>query len=115
MVQTKEYSDAEKIEELFNSLTYIADSLDDEDRNSSWGRDEIDKAKRLAEELPDLFVDEGRLLSLAIRTEMPEIIDLFMASNPSRDTLKDLGNAAWARMISPWGNLFVKMVLARRK
>lgn len=104
----KEYSDEEKIEELFNSLTYIADSLDDEERNSSWGRDEIDKAKRLAEELPDLFVDEGRLLSLAIRTGMPEIIDLFMASNPSRDTLKDLGNAAWSEDDQSLGEFICK-------
>ena len=43
----KEYSNAEKIEELFNSLTYISDSLDGEERNSSWGREEINKAKRI--------------------------------------------------------------------
>jgi len=99
----REYSNEEKIDKLFNSLTYIADSLDDEERSSSWGRDEIDKAKRLAEELPDLFVDEGRLLSLAIRTGMPEIIDQFKARNPSRDTLKDLGNVAWRDDDQPLG------------
>ena len=99
----KEYSDEEKIEELFNSLTYIADSLDSEDRNSSWGKEAIKKAKRMAEELPDLFVETGHLLSPAIRTEMPEIIDLFMAQKPSRDTLIHLGNIAWSEDDQPLG------------
>ncbi len=99
----KEYSDEEKIEELFNSLTYIADSLDSEDRNSSWGREEINKAKRMAEELPDLFVGNGHLLSPAVRTEMPEIIDLFMAQKPPRDTLIHLGNLAWSEDDQPMG------------
>jgi hypothetical protein len=99
----KEYSDQEKIEELFNSLTYIADSLDSEDRSSSWGKDEIKKAKQMAEELPDLFVENGYLLSPAVRTEMPEIIDLFMAQKPPRDIMIHLGNLAWSDDDQPLG------------
>ena len=99
----KEYSDEEKIGELFDSLTYIADSLDSEDRNNSWGKDEIKKAKKMAEELPDLFVENGHLLSPAVRTEMPEIIDLFMAQKPPRDIMIHLGNLAWSDDDQPLG------------
>ncbi|MDE0821896.1 MAG: ankyrin repeat domain-containing protein, partial [Opitutales bacterium] len=99
----KEYSDEEKIGELFDSLTYIADSLDSEDRSSSWGKEEIKKAKQMAEGLPDLFVENGYLLSPAVRTEMPEIIDLFMAQKPPRDIMIHLGNLAWSDDDQPLG------------
>jgi ankyrin repeat protein len=99
----KEYSNEEKIEKLFNSLTHISDYLDKAERNSSWGKEEINKAKQVAEELPDLFVYNGYLLSPAIRTEIPEIIDLFMAQEPSRETLIHIGNIAWSNDDQPLG------------
>ena len=101
----KEYSDDEKVEELVNSLNFIANYLDSEERDNydSWLKEEINKAKRMAEELPDLFVENGHLLSPAIRTGVPEIVDLFMAQKPSRDTLIHIGNIAWSDDDQPLG------------
>ena len=99
----REYSIEEKINELFSSLSNIADNLDEEERNCDWGKEQINQAIQWAKELPDLFIDEGRLLSTAVRTEIPEIIGLFTAQEPSRDILIHLGNIAWSNDDQPLG------------
>jgi len=99
----REYSNEEKIDELFSSLSNIADNLDEEDRNCDWGKEQIGQAIQWAKELPDLFVYDGHLLSPAIRTGIPEIIDLFIAQKPSRDTQIHLGNIAWSNDDQPLG------------
>ena len=104
-----EYPPEEVFDILEHSLEWISESLEDTSNLDDFDRSYFRKAKRLAEQVPDMYAQDGRLLSAAIRNNKHSVIlELFQIDSQPHTRWVHLGNIAHRDGDTPLLNLILE-------